>query len=390
MTEAAPLDPDSPRASTAGSASIHAADLARLMPMHLVLGATARIISTGPTLRRLFPSDALIGETLFDAFEVLGPARIADAAGLRAHAGRKLRLAVRGDRNGGRGGRDGGGELSRLRMRGLSVPLGGGGFLVNLSFGVDVVPAVGLLRLDGSDFAPTDMAIELLYLAEANAAVTAEMRRLMERLERARRQAEDEARTDPLTGLRNRRALDSLLARLCREGAGFALLNIDLDGFKKVNDTLGHAAGDRVLVEMGGRLKAEITSRDFVARVGGDEFVVLLPGAAGTGRLRAIGEALLAALSRPFAIGEARCAVTASIGIATALAGEPADPAEILARADSGVYAAKKAGRDRVVMVAAPPAGAGAEGPAAAGRAGPAPACGPVARCGAVAGCPRL
>lgn len=387
MTESAPFDPD----SSAGGASIHATDLARLMPMHLVLGASARIISTGPTLRRLFPSGALIGESLFDVFEVLGPERIAGAAGLRAHAGRKLRLAVRGDRNGGRGERDSGGELPRLRMRGLSVPLGGGGFLVNLTFGVDVVPAVGLLRLDGSDFAPTDMAIELLYLAEANAAVTAEMRKLMERLERARRQAEDEARTDPLTGLHNRRALDSLLARLCREGAGFSLLNIDLDGFKKVNDTLGHAAGDRVLVEVAGRLKAETSARDFVARIGGDEFVVLLPGTAGAGRLRAIGEALLAALSSPLAIGEARCVVTASIGIATASEGEPAEPAEILARSDSGVYAAKKAGRGRVVLVAAPPAGAQAGGGAdARASCGPAAACGPAAGCWAVPGCPRL
>lgn len=348
-------------APAGAGASIAAADLALLMPLHLILDPDGRIIAAGPTLKRLFAKDALIGQSLFDCFELRGPHRIADAASLASRTNCRLRLTIRdrvapSDNN-----CDGiGGEyrdaLPRLRLRGHLTPLVGGGFLLNTGFGVDTVPAAGLLQLAGSDFAPTDTAVELLYLVESNSAVIAETDRLLGQLEEARRQAEDEALTDPLTGLRNRRALDSLLARLCSERAAFSVLNIDLDGFKLVNDTLGHAAGDQVLVEVGRRLLGEVRKHDFVARVGGDEFVVVLPGLNTPGRLRFIGEAIVAALSRPCTFGEQSCRVTASIGIAGTAGGERLEPAEILARSDRGLYAAKRAGRGSVVLAAEIPA----------------------------------
>lgn len=322
-------------------AELGADALAQLMPMHLILSPTGRVRAAGPTLCRLFWAGGLIGRSLFTLFEVRGPHRITNATGLRARIGQKLQLMMRG----------GAQEVPALRMRGLAVQLAGEeGFLVNLSFGIDIVPAVGLLHLTDADFAITDMTMELLYLAEANAAVMAEMRALSERLETARRQAEDEAQTDPLTGLRNRRACDSLLARLCREGRPFAVLHIDLDRFKQVNDTRGHAAGDEVLVEVARRLRDGTGSRDLLARVGGDEFVVLLPGSASPRRLRLISQALIQALSRPILYQGAACQISASIGVAIVAEGAGLEPAAVLAQSDAALYAAKEAGRRCVVV----------------------------------------
>ena len=328
------------KTATAGM-RVDPAALARLMPMHLILSPAGRVRQAGPTMRRLFAHDRLVGRSLFALFEVRGPHRITSPAGLLARAGHKLHLVFRG----------GAAEVPPLRLRGLAVPLAGEeGFLVNLSFGIDIVPAVGLLQLSDADFAATDMTMELLYLAEANAAVMAEMRALSQRLDGARLQAEQEALTDPLTGLRNRRACDSFLSRLCREGAPFALLHIDLDHFKQVNDTLGHAAGDKVLKQIATVLRAEMAAGDCIARVGGDEFVAILPGTAGPARLRLLGEAIIAGAQQPVRLAGRTARVSASVGATMVAEQARPDPAQVLAQSDAALYAAKAAGRGRVVL----------------------------------------
>ena len=338
-------------ARRAAGMQLDSAALARLMPMHLVLSPTGRVRQAGPTLRRLFSRGRLVGRSLFALFEVRGPNRIGNAAGLAAKAGQKLHLMLRG----------GAAEVPPLRMRGLAMPLAcGEGFLMNLSFGIDIVPAVGLLQLTDTDFAATDMTMELLYLAEANAVVMGEVRALSERLDGARLQAEEEALTDPLTGLRNRRACDSFLSRLCREGQPFALLHIDLDRFKEVNDTLGHAAGDKVLKHIAGVLRGAVAAGDCIARVGGDEFVAILPGSAGSARLRALGEEIIGGAQRPVRVQGRSASVSASVGVTTVPANLRPDPSQVLAQSDAALYAAKAAGRSRVVLAdemaaAAPP-----------------------------------
>ncbi len=338
------MAPGAPKAGRGGGAAglhLEPAALARLMPMHLVLSPAGRVRQAGPTMRRFFAHGRLIGRSLFTLFEVRGPHRITSPAGLLARAGHKLHLVLRG----------GAAEVPPLRLRGLAVPLAGDeGFLVNLSFGIDIVPAVGLLQLSDGDFAATDMTMELLYLAEANAAVMGEMRALSQRLDGARLQAEEEALTDPLTGLRNRRACDSFLARLCREGAPFALLHIDLDHFKQVNDSLGHAAGDKVLKHVAGVLRGAMAASDCIARVGGDEFVAILPGTAGEARLRALGEAIVAGAQLPVRVQGRIARVSASVGATTVPRNLRPDPAQVLAQSDSALYAAKAAGRGRVVL----------------------------------------
>jgi diguanylate cyclase (GGDEF)-like protein len=160
--------------------------------------------------------------------------------------------------------------------------------------------------------------------------------------------------TDGLTGLRTRRYLEAAFgneaARSARTGAPTGFLLIDVDHFKKINDTYGHQAGDRVLVELARRLGQLVRRGEVVARYGGEEFAVLLPGT-DAAALRATAHRIHRGIvAAPFAIGEGRLVeVTVSIGGA----GMPyhAHGVEELSRAaDLALYAAKDAGRDQVVM----------------------------------------
>lgn len=315
---------------------LSAGDLGRLMPLHAILSPEGNLLAAGPTLFKLFPGEAILGKPFLGLFEARGQAWIADMAGLAARAMQKLHLRPRG-------------AAAELRLRGIAMPLSEGrGFLVNLSFGIDVARAVGQLHLTDMDFAPTDLAMELLYLAEANAAVRGEMRELSRRLVGARMQAQEEAQTDPLTGLKNRRACDSFLARLCRERAPFSLMQLDLDFFKQVNDSLGHAAGDHVLKNVARVLQSQARVMDCLARVGGDEFMVVLPGLVDPARLMTMGERMIELLSQPIPFQDETCRISASIGFAIVQEGIGPDPAEALAEADIMLYAAKEAGRGRV------------------------------------------
>jgi len=223
--------------------------------------------------------------------------------------------------------------------------------LLNLTFGIDLIAAVREFNLTDSDFAATDLAMELLYLAEANAAVTRELRGLNMRLEGARIAAEEEAMTDPLTGLRNRRAADLFLERMCNATAPFGLLHLDLDYFKAVNDTLGHAAGDFVLERVGGVLRDQVRAEDCAARVGGDEFVVILPGRTDAQTLQAIANRIINRLSEPLEFEGKPCRVSASVGIVRSNDFPVPDAAQVLAAADRALYAAKHAGRSQAVLL---------------------------------------
>jgi diguanylate cyclase (GGDEF)-like protein/PAS domain S-box-containing protein len=157
-----------------------------------------------------------------------------------------------------------------------------------------------------------------------------------------------QAMHDPLTGLANRTLLvDRLhqaLARSRRSGAPCAVLLLDLDGFKAVNDRLGHAAGDDLLVVVGQRLRAAVRPGDTVARLGGDEFVVLAEPLGHADAAADIAQRLIASLRRPVAVEGKDISVGCSIGIAIA---EAQDPTALLRQADIALYRAKRAGRDR-------------------------------------------
>lgn len=170
-----------------------------------------------------------------------------------------------------------------------------------------------------------------------------------------RRRLEDElthrATHDELTGLPNRAALrETLHASLRRlgDGAMVAVLFCDLDGFKDINDGLGHAVGDQVLVAVSRRLRQRCRAADVVARFGGDEFVVVMP-VPDVASARALAERLVEALSEPVAVGDAEVAPGASIGVTVVdRVPEGDDPVGVLLRdADTAMYHAKGRGRGR-------------------------------------------
>jgi diguanylate cyclase (GGDEF)-like protein len=161
--------------------------------------------------------------------------------------------------------------------------------------------------------------------------------------------AQARAATDPLTGLGNRRLLEDAMARLQarerRTGEPFAVVLVDLDSFKAVNDTFGHSAGDALLVAVAEALTRETRADDIVGRFGGDEFILLLGAVAGGDAVTVV-ERCRAAIA-DIRLGDTAVATKASFGLVASTAG--ADPAAVLRAADQAVYQAKARGGDCVV-----------------------------------------
>lgn len=188
------------------------------------------------------------------------------------------------------------------------------------------------------------------------------------RADRLRRQVSDGLRlavTDPLTGLSNRRSALARLARLAKGGGSpLAIMVLDLDHFKQVNDSWGHGAGDAVLIEAARRLSAVLRAEDLVARLGGEEFLVAMPGTDGAAAGRAAERLRRTVEAQPFSLPgrDMSLAVTVSIGVSisgaedetgTDMNGGPNRAETLLGMADRALYAAKAAGRNRVSFAAA-------------------------------------
>jgi diguanylate cyclase (GGDEF)-like protein/PAS domain S-box-containing protein len=172
-------------------------------------------------------------------------------------------------------------------------------------------------------------------------------------LKRAEHVLFDAAHRDRLTGLPNRLSLEGLLADTIADAErgrrGFAVLFMDLDRFKTINDTLGHNSGDDVLREVAARLQSVIREGDVVARPGGDEFIILLPRAGDATEIQAVSRRLLHALAAPMTAGGRELYVTASIGAAMyPVHGRDAE--SLIAHADAAMYRAKGMGGNRYSM----------------------------------------
>jgi diguanylate cyclase (GGDEF)-like protein/PAS domain S-box-containing protein len=160
---------------------------------------------------------------------------------------------------------------------------------------------------------------------------------------------------DPLTNLANRtlfnNQLEQALARGKRNGSGVAVLFLDLDNFKLVNDTLGHEAGDQLLIRVAERLRTTVRAGDTVARFGGDEFVLLLENVTNDHDVATAADHIRKAVHAPCLIDGQTISTSASIGYSICLSDEYIEAGELIRRADLAMYRAKSSGKNRVVSL---------------------------------------
>lgn len=308
--------------------------LSVLCPMHIRLNNTGHITHVGPTLAKLRKESGFVGRRFFEVFELSRPRMIATMDELVTISGRKLYLKFR--------------DTPSTAFKGVLVSLEEtGGAIVNLSFGISVVDGISDYALSSADFAPTDLTIEMLYLIEAKSAAMESSRRLNLRLQGAKVEAEEQAFTDTLTGLKNRRAMDHVLERMISLNQAFSIMHLDLDFFKEVNDTLGHAAGDFVLCEVAAMMRAETREDDTVVRVGGDEFVLIFANLVDRRRLSDIASRLIERLEKPLSFEGDACKISGSIGTVRSTDYKNPNAQTMMTDADAALYASKRKGRSR-------------------------------------------
>lgn len=216
----------------------------------------------------------------------------------------------------------------------------------------DEVPIVVLSGQDDEDFAVSILNKGVQdYLVKWEGQGRTILRSIRYAIERKRSELRLNylAQFDSLTGIPNRQFFNDQLSRATarsrREGRKVTLLFLDLDGFKVINDTLGHHAGDRLLQEVATRLRRSVRTGDVVARLGGDEFAVLLEGLATPRDVEAMATSLLETISKPYDIADRQILLTTSIGI-TMYPQDDVDTQMLLKNADIAMYQAKESGRN--------------------------------------------
>ncbi len=227
---------------------------------------------------------------------------------------------------------------SLLRLQGRAVSL------------ADFAGEVELQRHDGTT---VDVLISHSEVPAEPEPIHAVFARDISDRKRFEQQLAHQARHDGLTGLPNRLAalehIDLVTRRAELHATTVTALFVDLDGFKSVNDSRGHASGDHLLHEVGLRLTRTLRSSEFVARLGGDEFLIVCEGL-GLEAAEALGERIIREIAQPYAQGADLFTISASVGVAIARGGEHIDGLELVREADVAVYHAKERGRSRVVV----------------------------------------
>lgn len=234
----------------------------------------------------------------------------------------------------------------------FAAPMALGGLVLAVrGVGALVTPEAMVAATAAGDSIPMSMAIYWLLLS-----LSFELSLVGLVIVRLVGQLRHTARHDALTGVLNRRAVEEILlqetARAVRSGRGFAVAMIDLDHFKQINDRFGHAAGDEVLQSIASALHARLRATDALARWGGEEFLVLLPGTGIEDAVRVAEQLRGVAADTPLLRDGETVRLTLCVGVAI-WAGE-ADPSMVVDRADDALYRAKREGRDRVCVADAP------------------------------------
>ena len=219
------------------------------------------------------------------------------------------------------------------------------------AFNVPMIATLTAVYLGSSDHATRMLGMAIPLYAVVMTVMNAQIHDIVTTNMRLKHELREAAMTDPLTGLLNRRAfsgaLDAAVAQARRSRELIGVLYLDVDNFKGINDRFGHEAGDRVLVEVGIRLRDVLRTGDSCGRLGGDEFAVVARGLDHPRAVAEIAQRVLAALADPVNLGVDRMTVSASIG--GSVIGDDSDAASLLAEADTAQYRAKRAGGRRAV-----------------------------------------
>jgi diguanylate cyclase (GGDEF)-like protein len=302
-----------------------------LCPFHFVLTEEGHVTHMGPSARKLVGPGREGTSSLFDLLQILAPSGVHSFDELLLHHGRRLKLRLR--------------RIEGPILRGVFASSKTGGGILNLSLGNDVGHLATRFNLTQRDFAITENTVEMLFLIEAKNAAMQASRNLSERLQVARIAAEERAFCDALSGLGNRRAFEAMLETLAQQRAPFSLMNVDLDFFKQVNDTFGHAAGDHVIACASQILQQETRGKDMCFRTGGDEFNVIFPALTDSRVLERIGLRIIKALEKPIMFEEHHGMISASIGCAKCFGADFELLEQLQKDADNALYAAKRSGR---------------------------------------------
>lgn len=310
------------------------------MPMHILVGLDGQILHVGPTFRKFQERKSFVGRNLFKVLVFRQNKPLATIDDLAANTGSVLKAHLIN------------GSVGGLRGNCVTLP-DKQVYLLNFGLGPNLYGVVNRFGLKASDFSSSDPTAELLCMTEMQSFLLNESVRLNQRLDGAKRSAEARASRDPLTGLGNRRLLADYLQRLqARESSSFALLHIDLDKFKNINDAFGHSAGDAVLQEVARVLQVETRPDDVLARLGGDEFVAVLGHVDNIAQIQTLADRLIEKISTPVIFGNFSCQVGASIGGVLFDRTWTLDPHYILEEADKLLYAAKDKGRGFAIVQA--------------------------------------
>lgn len=311
--------------------------LDQLLPMHIRVAKTGHIVHAGPTLLKLRPQGELVGARLLELFMLRSNRTVQSINDLRGLAGKRLKLQFR--------------DPPKTGFKGVLANVCDDDSLIfNLSFGISVVEAIHDYNLHAADFAATDLSAELLYLIEAKSAAMNESRKLNQDLQAAKIAAEEQAFTDTLTGLKNRRALSHILERYLTNQQPFAVMQLDLDYFKSVNDSYGHAAGDHVLQRVAEIMVDSTRTDTTLVRAGGDEFILIFPGSMSPKQLSGIAKRLIERIEEPIPFGKVMCRISGSIGISVVPEHLEVTASEVLEEVDQALYSSKNAGRGRATF----------------------------------------
>jgi diguanylate cyclase (GGDEF)-like protein len=313
-----------------------------LLPFAAIIAADGTIAHLGRSLRRV--TRDVGGRRFFEMFSVCAPRPLRRCTDPARLCGAKVVLEAAIDIG-----------VDKVRLRASIAPADPslGTYLVLTSLGAQLHTQLGPLGLNSTDFAHADPSIDMLYVLRTQGTLIDEMQGLADRLRIAKETAEAQAHTDQLTGLPNRRGLsvfaENLLAERERGAVATAwLLHVDLDRFKQVNDTLGHAAGDAILKRVAGDLRAVLLPGDFAARIGGDEFVLVLRDVPDTASAVDRARDVISRVQLPLDFCGQAIQVGASVGVTRV---EPASGQSVdglLLEADLALYEVKRSGRGSV------------------------------------------